>query len=139
MSSEALRLADWLQGAVATYPQVSECEPGGYCSELDQRIDEAVALLRTQAARIAELEAEVERLRKPLTDEPLQVAAALRRLVVSHAQEFGDTFYFGYVANILEACPVCHGSGLDFDDDLKDCASCQGSGKRAIEAAKEAK
>jgi len=56
MSSEALRLSDWLQGAVATYPQVSECEPGGYCSELDQRIDEAVALLRTQAARIAELE-----------------------------------------------------------------------------------
>ena len=59
MSSEALRLADWLQGAVATYPQVSECEPGGYCSELDQRLDEAVTMLRTQAARIAELEAEV--------------------------------------------------------------------------------
>ena len=69
MSSEALRLADWLQGAVATYPQVSECEPGGYCSELDQRLDEAVTMLRTQAARIAELEAEVDRLRKPLSPE----------------------------------------------------------------------
>jgi hypothetical protein len=172
MSSEALRLADWLENEM--FPPELKIHA------------QAASLLRTQAARIAELEAEltsmtdsaghlavhsaeleaklaeedarttricgllgasnaerdqlraeVERLRKPLTDEPLQVAAALRRLVVSHAHEFGDTFYFGYVANILEACPVCHGSGFDFDDDLKDCAACQGSGKRAIEAAKE--
>jgi hypothetical protein len=53
---EALRLADWLQNAVATYPQVSEDEPGGYCQEVDQVMDEAAAELRRQHARIAELE-----------------------------------------------------------------------------------
>ena len=78
-----------------------------------------MAAIANQRERIASLEAErdqlraeVERLRKPLTDDPLQVAAALRRLVVSHAHEFGDTFYFGHVASALELCPACHGVAL---------------------------
>jgi len=102
-----------------------------------------MAAIANQRERIASLEAErdqlraeVERLRKPLTDDPLQVAAALRRLVVSHAHEFGDTFYFGHVASALELCPACH--GVAYDDDIKECGACHGSGKRAIEAAKEA-
>lgn len=56
---EAVRLADWLQAAVQTYPQVSADEPGGYCSEMDQMIDQAAALLR----RIPEIEAERDQLR----------------------------------------------------------------------------
>lgn len=55
---ESLRLADRLQNAVATYPQVSEDEPGGYCQEVDQVMDEAAAELRRQHARIVELEAQ---------------------------------------------------------------------------------
>ena len=43
---DALRLADWLQNAVATYPQMSEDEPGGYCQEVDQVMDQAAAELR---------------------------------------------------------------------------------------------
>ena len=57
---ESLRLADRLQNAVATYPQVSEDEPGGYCQEVDQVMDEAAAELRRQDARIAELDSELE-------------------------------------------------------------------------------
>ena len=49
---EAVSLAGWLQAAVQTYPQVSADEPGGYCSEMDQMIDQAASLLR----RIPELE-----------------------------------------------------------------------------------
>ena len=56
---ESLRLADRLQNAVATYPQVSEDEPGGYCQEVDQVMDEAAAELRRQHARIADLEAQL--------------------------------------------------------------------------------
>lgn len=56
---EALRLADRLQNAVATYPQVGEDEPGGYCQEVDQVMDEAAAELRRQHARIADLEAQL--------------------------------------------------------------------------------
>jgi len=52
LSSEAERLADWLQANVNIYPQVSEDEPGGYATEFDQKVDEAAALLR----RIPELE-----------------------------------------------------------------------------------
>lgn len=62
-AQEAARLAEWLQAAVQTYPQMSEDEPGGYCTEVDQVMDEAAALLRTQAARIAELEKERDELR----------------------------------------------------------------------------
>lgn len=56
---ESLRLADRLQNAVATYPQLSEDEPGGYCGEVDQVMDESAAELRRQHARIAELEAQL--------------------------------------------------------------------------------
>ena len=56
----ALRLADRLQAHVATYQQLSEDEPGGYASEMDQAMDEAAAELRRQHARIAELESELE-------------------------------------------------------------------------------
>ena len=56
LSSEAERLADWLQATVNMYPQMSEDEPGGYATEFDQKVDEAAALLR----RIPELEAELE-------------------------------------------------------------------------------
>lgn len=57
--NEAMRLAEWLQSAVQTYPQMSEDEPGGYCTEVDQVMDQAAALLRQQAERIAELEARI--------------------------------------------------------------------------------
>lgn len=53
---ESLRLADRLQNAVATYPQVSEDEPGGYCQEVDQVMDEAAAELRRQHAENATLQ-----------------------------------------------------------------------------------
>lgn len=58
---KALELADWLQSAVQTYPQMSEDEPGGYCSELDQQIDFAASELRTQHAELEALRKEVER------------------------------------------------------------------------------
>lgn len=57
---EALRLADWLQNAVATYPQVSEDEPGGYCQEVDQVMDEAATELRRLHAENVRLAALVE-------------------------------------------------------------------------------
>lgn len=44
--TEATRLADALTSVVQTYPQMGEDEPGGYCSEVDQVMDEAAALLR---------------------------------------------------------------------------------------------
>jgi hypothetical protein len=46
----ALRLADDLQSAVQTYPQISQDEPGGYCRQEDQLMDEAAAELRRQHA-----------------------------------------------------------------------------------------
>lgn len=57
---EALWLADALHGAVQMYPQTSEDEPGGYCTEQDQLMDDAATALCVQHARIAELEAELE-------------------------------------------------------------------------------
>jgi len=123
----------------------AHCDAEGYGpANLMHRLERGIAsqygydaktLQRVEAER-DQLLAEVERLRKPLTDDPLQVAAALRRLVVSHAHEFGDTFYFGHVASALELCPACH--GVAYDDDIKECGACHGSGKRAIEAAKDA-
>lgn len=56
---EALRLADWLQAAVQTYPQISEDEPGGYCTEVDQVMDDSATELRRQHAEIEALRAEV--------------------------------------------------------------------------------
>lgn len=63
MSNEALRLADRITPETDWYEfdQVTWCRA-------------AAKELRTQAARIAELEAEVERLRKPLTDEQIRAA-----------------------------------------------------------------
>lgn len=107
-AQEAERLAEWLQAAVQTYPQMSEDEPGGYCTEVDQVMDEAAALLRTQAARIAELEkahaiaveigaqyaadrdalaAELARMREPL---PVQAAVELVSAHQKAAIELGQ-------------------------------------------------
>lgn len=47
---EALRVADDLQSAVQIYPQMSEDEPGGYCRQEDQLMDEAAAMLRKLVA-----------------------------------------------------------------------------------------
>lgn len=46
---EALRLAYWLKNAVQTYPQMSEDEPGGYYTQIDQVMDESAAELRRPA------------------------------------------------------------------------------------------
>ena len=43
---KALRLADDLQSAVQTYPQMSEDEPGGYFRQEDALMDDAAAELR---------------------------------------------------------------------------------------------
>lgn len=72
---EALRLADWLQNAVATYPQVSEDEPGGYCQEVDQVMDEAATELRRLHAENVRLAALVE------AQQPAPSAAADWKLV----------------------------------------------------------
>ena len=54
----ALRLADDLQSAVQTYPQMSEDEPGGYCRQEDALMDDASAELRRLHAENAALLAE---------------------------------------------------------------------------------
>lgn len=72
---EALRLADWLQAAVQTYPQMSEDEPGGYATEVDQVMDEAAAELRRLHA---ENEAN-ERNLCQLTDELAKTVTLLRQ------------------------------------------------------------
>jgi hypothetical protein len=85
---EALRLADWLQNAVATYPQVSEDEPGGYCQEVDQVMDEAAAELRRQHARIAELEQQLSAC-VASTNRPLPAAIGFNRPTRETAHGFG--------------------------------------------------
>lgn len=69
--SEALRLDDELQRLADSGPALIHLQSGSY---ICQKLSEAASLLRTQAARIASLEAErdqlraeVERLRTPLT------------------------------------------------------------------------
>lgn len=52
---KALRMADWMQNAVHTYPQMSEDEPGGYYTEVDQVMDEAAAELRRLHALCEEI------------------------------------------------------------------------------------
>jgi hypothetical protein len=81
---EAVRLADWLQAAVQTYPQVSADEPGGYCSEMDQMIDQAAALLR----RIPELEAQRDQLRAEL--EKVRVPEGWKLVPVEPTREMLD-------------------------------------------------
>ena len=56
-------LAALLQSAVKTYPQMSEDEPGGYCTAEDQLMDEAAAELRRLLAERDALAADAERYR----------------------------------------------------------------------------
>jgi hypothetical protein len=66
MSSEARKLAlmvDFLRGLKDDHT------PDGYPAVRMSTLTECAEMLSTQAARIAELEAEVERLRKPLSPE----------------------------------------------------------------------
>lgn len=56
-------IADGLDQNVQIDPQTSEDEPGGYRSELDELMADAASILRSQHARIAELEAENKSLR----------------------------------------------------------------------------
>jgi hypothetical protein len=56
---EAIRIADGLDQNVLINPQTSEDEPGGYRSELDELMAHAAAILRSQHARIADLEAQL--------------------------------------------------------------------------------
>lgn len=53
---KALELADWLEGMVCIYPQQSEDEPGGYATEYDQKVDEAVLKIRAQHALIVQMQ-----------------------------------------------------------------------------------
>lgn len=72
-------LADEIAGMVRTYPQVSEDEPGGYESRDDMTLDDAAAMLRTipaMEAELAKLRADLEAMRKPLTDEQIVKAVA---------------------------------------------------------------
>ena len=45
-NENALRCAEFLKSAVCEYPQMSEDEAGGYCSEADEEMDCAAAHLR---------------------------------------------------------------------------------------------
>lgn len=72
LSSEAVRLAELLRAAVQTWPQMSEDEPGGYMTEVDQVMDDAAALLR----RIPELEGERRMSQHDTLTQALQEAAA---------------------------------------------------------------
>ena len=49
---EAVRLIRAISDCVQTHPQLSEDEPGGYCTEADQLMDEAAALLRVWSVDI---------------------------------------------------------------------------------------
>lgn len=48
--SKAITLANDLQSAVQTYPQMSEDEPGGYCRQEDQLMADAADSLRALVA-----------------------------------------------------------------------------------------
>ena len=85
---EALRLADWLQNAVATYPQVSEDEPGGYCQEVDQVMDEAAAELRRLHAENERLAALVD------AQQPAPSAAAAVENLRKALQFYADKEHF---------------------------------------------
>ena len=71
-----MRVADALSVCVKTYPQLSEDEPGGYVEEFDQLLDEAVGLLRTQHAEIADLET----MNAQLREQNVEVDAACAKL-----------------------------------------------------------
>lgn len=63
-AAEALRLAEYMRGMVHTYPQMSEDEPGGYCTEDDQCIDQASALLREYATLLQAQPAEAKHIQR---------------------------------------------------------------------------
>ena len=104
MSSEALRLADELDSWAKDYATTDYT---------DAMAVQSASLLRTQAARIAELEAEVERLRKPLAE----------ALTYTLAEEICDGSW-GPVGGPMEAYQFEPDSLIQF--------------VRAIEAAKDA-
>lgn len=85
------------------------------------------------SSAITEVADEMERER----NDPLMVAHDLRVIAVDRAGDFNDTFYLKYVADMLEACPVCRGFG--FEDGIGDaCHACCGTGKRTPHAPKGA-
>ncbi|WP_294636574.1 hypothetical protein [uncultured Aquabacterium sp.] len=84
------------------------------------------------SSAITEVEDEMER----EAGDPLMVAHSLRRISKERANEFNDTFYLGYVADMLEQCPKCRGSSLD--DEFQACTTCAGTGKRMPHAPKGA-
>lgn len=49
---EAVRLIRAIADCVQTHPQLSEDEPGGYCTEADQLMDEAATLLQAWSVDI---------------------------------------------------------------------------------------
>lgn len=56
---DVLRLAEELREAVETYPQMSEDEPGGYCSKQDYLLDSAAIALRQMCAELDSIESAV--------------------------------------------------------------------------------
>jgi len=56
---DVLRLAEELREAVETYPQMSEDEPGGYCSKQDYLLDSAAIALRQMCAELECIESAV--------------------------------------------------------------------------------
>ena len=109
MSSEALRLADELDSWAKDYATTDYT---------DAMAVQSASLLRTQAARIAELEAEVERLRGDSV--PL---GAIRALVVEAIRD-------------VTGCPDIANGDKCITDTIEHIA--QRATYRAIEAAKDA-
>lgn len=150
---EALRLADWLQAAVQTYPQMSEDEPGGYASEVDQIMDEASDELRRQHTRIAELEAQLEAVgaggvqalsaAPAEADSVLEDADPIRALIAEHAAvlDQNESAYFelcyhratGWMAWITDK-PLCMPPVVNPDRKVL----AQGQGDTADEACRDA-
>lgn len=58
---EAVRLIRAISDCVQTHPQLTEDEPGGYCTEADQLMDEAAALLRVWSVDIERKDALLRR------------------------------------------------------------------------------
>lgn len=86
-AQEAARLAEWLEA--------DACDL--------QTPREAAALLRSQAARIAELERELARMREPLTRQ--QINSASRDAQISFCLKSGGT----YEEELARAIEAAHG------------------------------
>lgn len=63
---EAMRLIRAIADCVQTHPQLSEDEPGGYCTEADQLMDEAAALLKVWSVDIDRKDALLRQAREVL-------------------------------------------------------------------------